>query len=243
MGSHFFDSTKSFHFCLVTCLKLYSTIARKMTKSRKIVCRKKLKILLKQIVSSLEIADTWSHNYGNYEGMIRSDNGQDDAGITTLFDFAGLLDGAYGDLPNDRRHVIKVFGTYEFFSDWQASFSGSFRDGRPRNAFGIHPTDSFAASYGVASFFNQGIATSRGSLGRTKNVINFDLGLQYQKIINKYKFNFRMDVFNIFDSHTVTEVDEFADAASGESSATFGLPTWFQRPRAVRFSLTCDFTP
>ena len=57
MGSHFFDSTKSFHFCLVTCLKLYSTIARKMTKSRKIVCRKKLKILLKQIVSSLEIAD------------------------------------------------------------------------------------------------------------------------------------------------------------------------------------------
>lgn len=49
---------------------------------------------------------TWAHSYGNYERMVRSDNGQDDAGITTLFDFAGLVDGAYGNLPNDRRHQI-----------------------------------------------------------------------------------------------------------------------------------------
>ena len=190
----------------------------------------------------VRLSYTWSHNYGNYEGMVRSDNGQDDAGITTLFDFAGLLDGAYGNLPNDRRNVIKVFSAYEFFSDWQASFAGSFQDGRPRNAFGIHPTDSFAARYGVASFFNQGVATPRGSLGRTENVVNFDFGLQYQKHINQYVLNFRIDVFNIFDSHTAIEVDEFADDGSGEASATFGLPTWFQRPRAVRFSLTYDLT-
>lgn len=57
---------------------------------------------------------TWSNNYGNYEGMVRSDNGQDDAGITTLYDFAGLVEGAFGDLPNDRRHPIKLFGAWEF---------------------------------------------------------------------------------------------------------------------------------
>lgn len=56
---------------------------------------------------------TWSHNYGNVEGYVRSDNGQDDAGLTTNFDFPGLMEGAFGDLPNDRRHQLKFFATFE----------------------------------------------------------------------------------------------------------------------------------
>ena len=42
----------------------------------------------------------------------------DDAGITTSFDFPGLMDGGYGYLPNDRRHSLKVFGAYKFSDEW-----------------------------------------------------------------------------------------------------------------------------
>ena len=191
--------------------------------------------------SYVHAAYTWSHSYGNYEGMVRSDNGQDDAGLTTLFDFAGLTDGAYGDLPNDRRHAAKVFGVYQFLPNWRASFSASYRAGRPLNAFGIHPTDTFAARYGSESFFMQGVAAPRGSLGRTSGVFNLDLGLQFSKEIGSHTMTFRVDAFNVLNSDTVVEVDEVADEESGVASPTFGLPTRFQRPRAIRLGVTYDF--
>ena len=39
---------------------------------------------------------TNSESVGNYEGTVKSDNGQDDAGITQDFDQPGLTDGSYG---------------------------------------------------------------------------------------------------------------------------------------------------
>jgi hypothetical protein len=185
---------------------------------------------------------TWSHSYGNYEGMVRSDNGQDDADITTLYDFAGLLEGANGNLPNDRPHSLKLWGVWEFREGWQLNGAASYRSGRPKNAFGIHPTDSFAALYGAESFFNQGEFVPRGSLGRTSSVSRVDVGLKYEtELLGGANTVFRLDVFNLFDFDTATEIDEVADEESGVAAATFGLPTNFQRPRTVRFGVTVDF--
>ncbi len=69
---------------------------------------------------------TWSHSWGNNEGYVRSDNGQDDAGLTTLFDQPGLLDNAYGDLPNDRRHQVKLYGAYAVTEDLTLGQTYSF---------------------------------------------------------------------------------------------------------------------
>ncbi|MEQ8954393.1 MAG: hypothetical protein RL120_09685, partial [Gammaproteobacteria bacterium] len=184
---------------------------------------------------------TWSHSYGNYEGMVRSDNGQDDAGITTLYDFAGLVDGAYGNLPNDRRHSVKLFGAMELTQNWQVSASFTYNSGRPFGAFGVHPTDSFAALYGAESFFNQGVAVPRGSLGRTESVRNVDVGIQYIRDFGPNTLTFRADIFNLLGANATTEIDEVADEESGVASATYGLPAWFQRPRGVRLGVTYDF--
>lgn len=184
---------------------------------------------------------TWSHSYGNYEGMVRSDNGQDDAGITTLYDFAGLVEGAYGDLPNDRRHSIKIFGAYEIAPGLQASLSGWYNSGRPINSFGVHPTDPFASLYGAESFYDQGVFTPRGTRGRTPGVRNIDLGLKYERDFGPNTLTFRADVFNVFNYNTLTEVDEVADEESGVASPTYGLPTFFQSPRSVRLGVTWDF--
>ena len=185
---------------------------------------------------------TWSHSHGNYEGMVRSDNGQDDAGITTQYDFAGLLDGATGDLPNDRRHQVKIWGAWQVAARWQVSGAFQFLSGRPRNAFGLHPSDPYARRYGAESFFDQGTLVPRGSLGTTDDTYRLDLGLKYTEDLGRRgTLTARLDVFNLFDRHTVTEVDEAAEEESGAPSPTFGLPTRFQQPRTVRAGLQYDF--
>ncbi len=184
---------------------------------------------------------TWSHSYGNYEGWVRSDNGQDDAGITTLFDQPGLLDNGYGNLPNDRRHNFKVFGAYEMANRLQLGATLRYRSGRPVNAFGVHPTDEFAGDYGVESFFAGGVAAPRGSFGTTDSVSTFDLSAQYPLRLGRADFVLRFDAFNAFDMDAVTEVEEGYDLESGSRNPNYGLPTHYQQPRRVRISASYRF--
>lgn len=192
---------------------------------------------------SLDGSYTFARSRGNNEGYVRSDNGQDDAGLTTLFDQPGLLDGAYGPLPNEREHTIKLYGTWEFVENWQLGLNFLASSGRPINAFGRHPTDAFAAQYGAESFYQQGTLVPRGSKGRTPFVTNFDLSLQYTMDLGwrNSQARFRMDVFNLFNSHTVTEVIETADQDNGEVNPNYLLPTNFQSPQYVRFSTSIEF--
>lgn len=196
----------------------------------------------------LNAAYTWSHSWGNNEGYIRSDNGQDDAGLTTLFDQPGLLDGANGNLPNDRRHAIKVFGSYQVTDDLNFGLNATWQSGRPKNAFGYHPTDEFAQAYGSESFFADGELVPRGSLGTTSAVLNIDVTVSYNIPIGEdYDLTLRADVFNVLNSDTATEVSEIYDqetsagAGTGLVSPEFGLPSNWQTPRFVRLSASLKF--
>ena len=186
---------------------------------------------------------TWSRSYGNYEGTVSSDFGEDLAGATRQFDSTGLLDGADGDLPNDRRHQLKVWAGWEFANRWQASAAMHFASGRPRNAFGYHPTNPYARRLGAVSFYQQGTLVPRGSLGTTANVYRLDLGLKYS--MDGFlggTLIARLDVFNVLDLDAELEVDERADRWGGwRASSTFALPIRFQQPRTVRFGLRYQF--
>ena len=129
----------------------------------------------------LNAAYTWAHSWGNNEGYVRSDNGQDDAGLTTLFDQPGLLDNAYGDLPNDRRHQVKLYGAYAVTEDLTLGANLQFWTGRPINAFGYLPTDLFAQAYDSESFFAGGEPAPRGSRGRTSSYYSIDVSASYNR--------------------------------------------------------------
>lgn len=195
----------------------------------------------------LNAAYTWSHSWGNNEGYVRSDNGQDDAGLTTLFDQPGLLDGAYGDLPNDRRHQVKVFGSYAVTENFNIGANFQFWTGRPKNAFGYHPTDVFAQAYGSESFYKNGVLAPRGSEGRTNSYWNFDLTASYNFDLGEdYDLTLRADIFNVFGNDTVTEVNEIYDdegdvAGSGSVNPNYGLPTAWQSPRYMRLSVNLKY--
>ncbi len=184
---------------------------------------------------------TWAHGYGNYEGYVRSDNGQDDAGITTQWDFTGLIQGGDGNLPNDRRYSARVFGAYQFPVNLWLGASVGMRDGRPINSFGVH-TDEYAAQYGNESFYRQLAFEPRGSFGRTEDIYDVDLTAKYDLALSeKVDLTFRMDVFNLVDSDTATEVDEQGDEESGAPNVHFLDETSFQQPRSVRLNVGVRF--
>ncbi|WP_444942878.1 TonB-dependent receptor domain-containing protein [Microbulbifer sp. ZKSA006] len=192
---------------------------------------------------SLDASYTWGHSWGNNEGYVRSDNGQTDSGLTTNFDQPGLVEGGYGDLPNDRRHTIKAFGTYSFDLGLRLGANFMWQTGRPKNCFGMHPTDEFAAYYDSESFYCQGELNSRGSLGRTDNYWNLDLNAQYPiELANNQTLLVSLDVFNVFNNDAVIEVEEVGDLdGTTEPYEYFGEPYYYQTPRSIRLGLRYDF--
>ncbi|GLS26404.1 TonB-dependent receptor [Marinibactrum halimedae] len=191
----------------------------------------------------LDASYTWAHSWGNNEGYVRSDNGQDDAGLTTAFDQPSLVEGAYGNLPNDRRHTVKARGFYRFENKLSLGASFIWQTGRPRNCFGVHPDENdFSRSYGADTFYCNGVLGKRGNQGRTPNMWNLDMNAQYPiQLPGDQELLVSLDVFNVFNNDAVTEVNEYADTDGGQPNPNYRLPSSYQSPRMIRLGLRYDF--
>lgn len=184
---------------------------------------------------------TLSHSYGSDEGWTHSDAG--DGGInSSAFDLLGTTDGARGDLPNDHRHKFKLFGAYAFTRAWQAGTNLQVASGRPMNAFGFHPTDPIANSYGPTSFYDNGKLVPRGSRGRTPWITEWSLNLRYTPAWSgRAHTTFGVDVFNVLNLQRATEVNQTAELAAGVPDPNYNTPYQYQSPRSVRFSIDLKF--
>jgi hypothetical protein len=189
----------------------------------------------------LHASYTWSHSYGNYEGWVSSDIGQDDAGATQTWDVAALMDHSRGDLPNDRRHNLKVSGSYAWDSGIQLGGFLWYRDGRPINGFGVHPTDPWAERYSSFAFYNGGKPCPRGCGGRSEDVWGLDLMAKYDWRMGGTDWTLRLDVFNVFDNAYETEVNEFAEQATGAPDPYYREPVHHQTPRRIRLGFGMSF--
>lgn len=191
---------------------------------------------------------TLSHSYGNTEGYVKSDINQDDAGVTQDFDFAELMTATYGNLPNDRRHVFKVFGAYKFAPNWQLGANVLMQSGRPINAIGFAPGLGNASLYQNSFFYRDvdtdglpGYYVPRGSYGTTNFLTQIDLSLEYATEVGEGDLTVGMDVFNIFNAGTETQVSEFAENGAGGDLDSWTLPNGFQQPRTIRLRAEVSF--
>jgi len=192
---------------------------------------------------------TWSKNEGNTEGLVKSDIGQDDAGITQDFDIPQLMDGAFGFLPNDRRHKLKLWASYQASDNLTLSTNMLLQSGRPINAFGTgHPDGT--PSYGDTFYLttdvgdpDNGIPASflfvpRGTAGRMPWVTRIDLAAIYSMNLgDRADLELRAEVFNVLNADSATDVYEFPEIAADQ----FRFPTSFQRPRYVRIGAALRF--
>jgi len=184
---------------------------------------------------SASFSYTWSQSYGNYEGQVLSDNGQDDAGITILFDSPMATENTYGFLPNDRRHQFKAFGSYSLTSELSIGSSILLASGRPINRIGWRNDPVRGATS------NDYFAVPRGTVGTTDWVFNTNLSLIYRPKWANNRVTFSLDAFNVLNGKAVTEVVETYQNASGGTDYSYGTPSSWQRPRYFRLSANFEY--
>jgi len=188
---------------------------------------------------------------GNFEGHLRNDNGQTDPGISSLFDFTtgdlNLLGDqfAIGPLNSDRRHIVNVYGSYNFGKErgWHTlnglnlGLNTHFETGLPINSLNPHPVYLNAGEVPVGG---------RGSLGRTPSYFRLDLHSDYSwAITEKSKLKFVADFFNVFNSQRVRRVDDFKalDFVAGQNppNVDFLKPRAFYAPFNMRLGVRFEF--
>ncbi|MEN6560496.1 MAG: TonB-dependent receptor [Acidobacteriota bacterium] len=180
---------------------------------------------------SLTVMYTWSKLFGNWD--------LDYAAGTSLFysssyieDAPGLYIGDPGD-PNNlregimtgsRAHVLKVFGTWQFFKNATLGWFGRLQSGRPWEA-------RIQDYYG--NYYNY--AEKAGS--RTlKTWINLDLQLSYViPLGHRITGTLEARMMNIFDTQTVLNIDVRSD------QPTFTNPTSYAPPRKFALSFYLNF--
>lgn len=197
---------------------------------------------------------------GNYEGAVKSDNGQEDAGLTQDFDQPGLLDGAYGDNPNQRKHAFKLWGTVKVANDFRVGFNGLLESPRSFSCYGIHPTDFFASIYQNASYFcrqpqfsgNKAIVSTTTNPGVTRYLVprgsafqgdwrkQIDMNFAYDIAAMPGSF-VQIDVFNVFNFKSKLDYNEFGENADGSINVNYAKPIGYQPPRSVRLTFAMRF--
>jgi hypothetical protein len=184
---------------------------------------------------------TNSDTMGNYEGTVKSDNGQDDAGITQDFDFPEFTEGSYGKLPNHRKHNLKFNAARSFGNNWIAGVSASALSPRYYGCIGNHPTATDL--YDDSSWYCNGVLTPRGSQAQSSWIMNVDVMALYKVPVSVGELSLKVDVFNIFNMDGVSDIYESGEQAGvvGNADPDYLKPTNYQTPRRVRLSATYRF--
>ncbi len=183
---------------------------------------------------------TFSKSIGNTEGYVKSDIGQDDAGISAGFDYPALADGGYGYLPNDRRHVLKVFGAYKLADEWTLGGNFIAQSGRPVNCLGYPRSQWPEPGYAGYAMYCNNELVPRGTFGRLEWNSNLSLNLTYEP---KWAEGLRIaaDVFNVLNDRSITSVDERCETAANTTLSSCHQPLSATAARSWRFTIEYDF--
>lgn len=194
---------------------------------------------------------TLGESKGNSEGYVKSDNGQEDAGITTSYDTPNLTDNSEGLLPNHRAHSFKLFGSYQVTDNLLVGANATLISPRKYGCIGRHP-EAYnptagqydpANLYGAESWYCQGEATPRGTVFESDWNKTLDVSFRYNLPTENVPFDvvLRADIFNIFNFASAIDFNEFGDRDNGSINPDYRKVIGYQTPRYVRLGLDLTF--
>jgi len=222
-------------------------------------------------ISNLQVYGSYvlSKLDGNYQGSYRSDNGQNDPNISSMFDFTnsdGRLTGqdVPGLLETDRTHQFKLFANY-MWRNFAIGASWLPTSGTPITDLLDHPAYLNAGEVPVCpnpAGTTQPLSTTltptsfscpggpRGALGRTPWIFPFNLHGEYTiKLGERMRLKFVADLFNLFNEQKVTRVNQFGEQNGSPGTAdpdflkpalgTFADP--YQIPFQARLAARFEF--
>lgn len=200
---------------------------------------------------------TWSHLFGNEEGYVLTSIAQTDAGITEAFDFPGLEEGAYGNLANDHRYTLKMWGQWQFLPDWRMGFDSTLQSGMPLECLGTYPDgDNIATFYGAFSHYCGGTGGSGGTaadgfpygsqliipgtIGTTPWMFDLNLQLAWTPTyING--LTVRLNWYNVLNRATPIQQSPAYDDGNFNPIPTYLAPIAYQTPTFVELAVQYQF--
>jgi hypothetical protein len=210
----------------------------------------------------------YSRLKGNFEGFFRSDNGQSDPAISSLFDFptddpsyVALADehGGSGDirfqgctlgcgtLPNDRPHQLKLYGNYLWN---RVNIGAGFNAGSGHSLTAMASNPIYANAGEIPETLRgEGMQTVDGFRERSPIEVTLDLHVDYGFEFGGRRLMLLADAFNVFNRDAATWYDYFSETTVGVANPNFGQPvnggsssiTSFQAPFALRFGARLDW--
>ena len=201
----------------------------------------------------------WSKSDGNHEGPVNSDTNYGDTGMVQHWDHPANNQD-YGPLFNDRRHQVKLRGSYALNEQW--SFGGMLTamSGAPINQFGVTwPGDTL----GGASFVTEGSGggtfwhcvencsgpvagrvyeyAGRGAGGRMPWTYNLAANVTWTLPVDGIDLKARFSVFNLLNDQEVINVRQRYEANPGVVRGLHGTGTRWQSPRYAQLVVTWNF--
>ncbi len=142
---------------------------------------------------------------GNYDGVFQTSTTQLDPNINSAYDYRVFLDNARGYLSNDRRHTVKLDGSYVTPFRLTLGLSAFYFTGTPLNKYGYYNDYRNYELYLV----------QRGSVGRTPDIYDADLHLGYSIPMGPAELGLGVDVFNVLNQQRVLAQDQRFDLSEG----------------------------
>lgn len=187
---------------------------------------------------------TWSQSKGNYEGLVKSNNGQDDTGTTADFDFSEIMNGAYGFLPNDHMHTLKAYGGYNFTPEWQLGVAVQVQSGAPISCYGggYGTFDTYYNYYAQYHYCN-GEVSNQGSQGRNPWTFTVSPNLVYRPAAVK-GLTAQLSLLNLFNNTKPLQVYQSYERVTSSGTSYYDyyrLGQYYQTPRYVRLQLMYEW--
>lgn len=195
---------------------------------------------------SLSGSYVWSSLKGNYEGGVKSDNGQDDTGLTQDFDEPGWMDGANGYLPNHRRHTFKLYGAYAVTENLQVGGFARLQSPRKFGCIGVYDEAvggiGRASTSDASSWYCGGRLVGRGKAFESDWLKQLDLSVSYNiPVAGLGGLQVRADIFNVFNWKSKIDFRELGEDDGGVVDPNYAKVSSYQSPRYVRFGVSMNF--
>jgi hypothetical protein len=177
-----------------------------------------------------------SRNWGNYTGLFATDMLVAGANGGPNFDYPDQSVNAAGLLPNDRTHVLKIFGIYRLPIGFTVGASALLASGAPLSEYGTS----------VGGFPYWTFIRTRGTAGRTPTTWNVDLRFTYDVPVarrTRLRPRVLLDVFNVGNQRQPLTYDQRHFTTSDQSGVNpnYGAVTQYQAPRSARLGMVVGF--
>ncbi|KAF1007275.1 MAG: Protein oar [Luteibacter sp.] len=183
---------------------------------------------------------TFSRSYGNTEGQVKSDIGQSDVSATQDWDYASLMSYSNGAQSNDRKHVLKAFGSYQITPEFMVGANIVLASGAPRSCLGYYGPGETSPAYSSPAYHWCGGEPSPPGTYRYPWQKTVSINAEYRPAFADHKLAFNATVYNVFNDTPVTSAYPYY-GAKANPRPRYNTPLYRATPRYVRLGVSYDF--